>query len=106
LADDVVEYENGSGPLIGERPRRLEIAMPEPTPFGRAGENSFLLILILVQRIVKPGDHPRGIAEGGMLGDVLDALTIDPDLRPSSRLSRYSLPVYGSNGALVSEQSW
>ena len=33
-----------------------------------------------MQRVVEPRHHPRGIAEGGMLGDVLDALAVDPHL--------------------------
>ncbi len=36
--------------------------------------------MVAVQRIVEPGDHPGGIAERRMLGDILDALTVNPDL--------------------------
>ena len=53
--------------------------MGEPAPFSRTGENPFLLLLVLMQRIIKTGDHPRGVAEGGVLGDVLDALAVNPD---------------------------
>src|SRR5437773_8277219 len=33
----------------------------------------------VVERVVEPRDHPRGIAEGGMRGDVLHALAVNPD---------------------------
>jgi hypothetical protein len=44
---------------------------------GVGWQQDFVLALWIVQRIVKPGDHPRGVAEGGMLGHVLDALAVD-----------------------------
>src|SRR5437763_7334180 len=80
--------------------------MSEPAPFGRAGENPFLLLLVLMQRIIKAGDHSRGVAEGGVLGDVFDALAVNPDFsRPSSRLSRNSLPVYGRSAAAARSEA-
>src|SRR5271165_2329213 len=54
--------------------------MRETTPFGRTGQQVFLLGVVAMQRVVEPGHHPRGVAESGMLGDVFDALAIDPDL--------------------------
>jgi hypothetical protein len=45
---------------------------------GGGGENrapSFV-----VQRVVHPRQHPRGVAKGGMLGNVLDPLAVNPYL--------------------------
>src|SRR6202035_470493 len=67
------------GDQVVGRAGRGEIAMGEAAPFGRAGQNALFLLSVLMQRIVEPGDHPRGVAEAGMRGDVLDALAIDPD---------------------------
>ena len=36
--------------------------------------------MVAMQRIVKPRDHPRRIAKGRVLGDVLYALAVDPHL--------------------------
>jgi hypothetical protein len=36
-----------------------------------------VLALFVMQRVVKARHHARCVAEGGMLGDVLDALAID-----------------------------
>ncbi len=60
--------------------RRDEIAMGEAAPFGRAGQHPLPFPVVFVQRVIEAGDHPRGVAEGRVLGDVLDALAVDPDL--------------------------
>src|SRR5262245_30684580 len=54
--------------------------MGKAAPFGWAGKNPFALGVVAVQRVVEPGDHPRGVAEGRVLGDVFDPLAVDPDL--------------------------
>ena len=36
--------------------------------------------MIAMQRVVEPRNHPRRVAEGRMLGDVLDPLAVDPHL--------------------------
>ncbi len=60
------------------RSRRHEIFVGEATPLGRTGQKIFCLLIIAVQRVVEPGDHPRGIAECGMLGDIFDPLAVYP----------------------------
>ena len=50
-----------------------------PLPVS-VGSSSLSLRLGIVQRIVEPRDHARGVAKGRMGGDVLDALAVDVDL--------------------------
>jgi len=38
--------------------------------------------MVAMQSVVEPGQHARGIAEGGMLGDVRYPLAVDPHLTP------------------------
>jgi hypothetical protein len=38
--------------------------------------------MVVVQRVVEPGDHPRGVAERRVHSDVLDPLAVDPDFTP------------------------
>ena len=62
--------------------RRNKIPVGEPAPFGWAGQQIFLFRMIAMQRVVEPGDHPRRVAEGRVLGDVVDALPVNPHLPP------------------------
>src|SRR5262245_4740172 len=36
----------------------------------------------IVERVVQPRDHARGVSKRGMRRDVLDALAVDPDFTP------------------------
>jgi hypothetical protein len=56
--------------------------MREPAPFGRAGEDVLALVVVFVQGVVKPCDHPRGVAKGRMCSDVFDPLAVNPHLTP------------------------
>ena len=69
-----------TGDEVFGRARRDEIRVGETAPFGRTGQQVFLFRMVAMQRVVEPRHHPRGITEGGMLGDVLDALAVDPHL--------------------------
>ena len=62
--------------------RRNEITVGKAAPFGRAAQDAFLLGVIAMQRVVQPRHHPRGVAEGRVLGDLSDALPVDPHLPP------------------------
>jgi hypothetical protein len=66
------------GDLLLDRVRGAEEAVREASPFGRDGEN--VLALRVVQRVVHARDHPCRVAERRMVGDLLDALAVDPDL--------------------------
>src|SRR5215469_11553542 len=52
--------------------------MRETAPLGRTGQDVFLFRMVAMQRIIKTRQHPRGIAESGMLGDVRYPFAIDP----------------------------
>ena len=51
-----------------------------PLPVS-VGTQHLVLVLGVVQRVVEPGHHARGVAEGRMRGDVLDPLAVDVDRR-------------------------
>src|SRR5207245_5500263 len=68
------------GDEVLSRARRDEIFMGKAAPFGRAAQHALFLFMVRVQGVVEPGDHPCGVAEGRMLGDVLDPLAVDPYL--------------------------
>ena len=46
------------------------------------GLGSTACLALIVQSIVQAGQHPDGVAEGRMGGDVLDPFAVDPDLAP------------------------
>ncbi len=69
LADQVLARMRHAEKLVGERAR---------TGVGRAGQHG--LLLLVVQRVVEPGDASRCIAESRMGGDVLDPFAVDIDL--------------------------
>ncbi len=71
-----------AGHQLSDRTRRDKIPVGEPSPFGRAGQQIFLFRMITMQRVVEPGDHPRRVAERRVIGDVFDALAVDPHLSP------------------------
>src|SRR5271169_3826805 len=54
--------------------------MGESAPFGRAAKRVLLFRMVAMQRVVEPRHHPRRIAERRVLGDVFDALAVDPYL--------------------------
>jgi hypothetical protein len=68
--------------LVLHRTWSHEIAVGEPAPFGRTAQQILILGVISVQRVVKPCNHPRGIAKGRMFGNFLYALAVDPHLPP------------------------
>ena len=68
--------------LVLHRTWSHEIAVGEPAPFGRTAQQIRFLGVISVQRVVKPRNHPRGIAKGRMFGNFLYALAVDPHLPP------------------------
>ena len=47
---------------------------------GVGRQQELVLALGVVERVVEAGDHPRGVAEGRMGGDVLDPLAVDVDV--------------------------
>ena len=56
--------------------------MREAAPFGRAGQDVSARVMIGVQSVIEAGDHARGIAKRGMLGDFADAFAVNPDFPP------------------------
>ena len=68
------------GEQVLERFRRLEEGVRHAAVAGVGRQQELVLALGVVQRIVEPRDHARGVAEGRMRGDVLDALAVDVDL--------------------------
>src|SRR5215472_8174459 len=68
------------GDKVLGRARRDKVLVREAAPLGRRGQHICLFRMIAVQGIVEPRDHPRRIAESGMLGDVLYPRAIDPHL--------------------------
>ena len=69
-----------AGDRLLERLRRLEESVGHPAIAGVGRQQDLVLALGVVQRIVKPRHHFRGVAERRVLGDVLDALAVDVDL--------------------------
>ena len=65
-----------------ERLRGLEERVRHATVAGFGRQQDFVLALGVVQRVVQPRHHPRGVAEGLVLGHVLDPLAVDEDLAP------------------------
>ena len=63
-----------------ERLRRLEEGVRHAAIAGVGRQQELVLALGVVQRVVEARDHARGVAEGRMRGDVLDALAVDVDL--------------------------
>src|SRR5262249_24973120 len=68
------------GELFVDGARCDEVTMREAAPFGGAAQYIFACRVIRVQRVVEPRDHTRGVAERRMVGDLADALAVDPDL--------------------------
>ena len=52
----------------------------------------------VVQRIVQPGDHARGVAEGRVGGHVFDPFAVDPDLTPVTQALQVFAPREGAAG--------
>jgi hypothetical protein len=69
LGDEILARARGAEELVG---------VAAGAGVGLAGQQH--LALGIVQRIVKPRDRTRGIAERRVRGDVLDPLAIDIDL--------------------------
>ncbi len=74
------------GDQVGHRLRRLEIGVGEAAVAGVGRQQQAALAFFVVQRVVEPGDHPRGVAKRRMGGDVLDALAVDIDFAPVAQL--------------------
>ena len=60
--------------------RRLEERVGVTLVAGVGRQQELVLALGVVQRVVEARDHPGGVAEGRVRGDVLDALAVDVDL--------------------------
>ena len=71
LGDEVLARARDAEKFVGEAAR---------AGVGRRGQDR--LGLLRMQRVIEPRDRARGIAEGRMGGDVLDAFAIDIDLAP------------------------
>ena len=69
-----------AGEHLLERFRRLEVGVRHAAVAGLGRQQDLVLALGIVQRVVEPRDHARGVAEGRMLGHVLHALAVDVDL--------------------------
>ena len=65
--------------------KNLWVKPPEPVSVGAVSTS---LVFGIVQRIVKPRDRARGVAERRMRGDVVDALAVDVDLAPVAQAFR------------------
>jgi hypothetical protein len=52
----------------------------EAAPLRGLGEHVLAALVVVVQRIVEPRQHPGAVLERRVRGDVLDALAVDPDL--------------------------
>ena len=74
----------GDGVAAGDRLldslRALEIGVRHAAVAGVGRHQQLVLVLGIVQRVVEARDHARGVAEGWMRRDVLDALAVDVDL--------------------------
>ena len=68
------------GDHLLERLRRLEERVGHAAVAGVGRQQEPVLALGIVQRVVQPRHHPRGVAERLVLGHVLDALAVDEDL--------------------------
>ena len=65
------------GQQIVERFRRLEERVGLAAVAGVSRHHDLVGVFRVVQRIVKPGHHARGVAEGRVRRDVLHALAVD-----------------------------
>ena len=65
--------------LFIDRARCNEVAVREAAPLGGTGQHVRPLAVVCMQRVVQAADHSGGIAERRMLGDLTDALAVDPD---------------------------
>ena len=68
LRNQILARARGAEEFVGEA-RRAGV--------GRAGQ--YALGLVVVQRVVKPGNRARGVTERRMRGDILDTLAINVD---------------------------
>ncbi len=59
---------------------RLEESMRHPAIAGVGRQQQLFLSLVVVQGIEQARHHPRGIAEGGVGRDILDAFSVDEHL--------------------------
>ena len=81
----------------------LEIGMRHAAVAGIGRHQQLVLVLGVVQRIVEPRDHARGVAEGRMRGDVLDALAVDVDLAAVAQRLQKLLAVHRRRGSDVAD---
>src|SRR4029453_128908 len=77
--------------LLGVPTRAIE-AMREPAAAGIGRHRQDGLRRGVMQRVVEPRDHPRGVAKRRMRRDILDALAVNVDLAPVAN----ALEVLGS----------
>src|SRR6185436_10092170 len=61
-------------------PGRPEVPVREAARLGGLGEHMLARGVILMEGVVEPGQHAGAVLEGGVRGDVLDSLAVDPDL--------------------------
>ena len=71
-----------AGDRLLDRLRALEIGVRHAAVAGVGRHQQLVLVLGVVQRVVEPSQHARGVAESGVCGDVLDPLAVDVDLAP------------------------
>ena len=79
-----------------ERLRRLEERVRHAAVAGFGRQQDFVLALGVVQRVIQPRHHPRGVAEGLVLGDVLDPLAVDEVVAPVGQRGEVVAPVCGA----------
>ncbi len=74
----------GDGVAAGDQlldgPGALEVGVRHAAVAGVGRHQQLGAMLGVVQRVVEARQHARGVAEGRMRGDVLDALAVDVDL--------------------------
>src|SRR6185436_12136580 len=61
-------------------PGRPEVPVREAARLGGLGEHMLARGVILMEGVVEPGQHAGAVLEGGVRGDVLHSLAVDPDL--------------------------
>src|ERR1700722_19559636 len=74
-----------AGDEVIHRLRRFEIRVSETAVAGIGWKEQSAFARLVVQRVVQPRDHPRGIPKCRMGGDVLDAFAVDVDFAPIAK---------------------